>query len=236
MSEERINNAFSEEGTLYQVEYALEATKKGMSCVVLYGKDGIVMGASKRVPEKLMDPEYISSFFEIIPGLVGVISGYAMDVQDMKINTKKYALELLYDLGRTPTPDILCRRIADTLQVATQKSHRRLTAVSVCIVGYDKETPLIYYTDTSGVLFPCKATAFGEGGPLMQKDLEKTYKEKMGEEELLECALHGLSGALGNDYAANLIEVAVLKKNTALEILHLDRIDALLAQVGEKRE
>lgn len=236
MSEERVNNAFSEEGTLYQVEYALEAAKKGMSCVVLYGKNCIVMGASKRVPEKLMDPEYISSFFEIIPGLVGVISGYSMDVQDMKITSKKYALELLYDLGRTPSPGVLCRRIADKLQASTQESHRRLTAISLSIIGYDKETPLIYYTDTSGVLLPCRATAFGEGGSLMQKDLEKTYKENMEEEELLECALHGLSGALGNDYAANLIEVALLKRGSPLERLHLDRIDALLAQVGEKRE
>ncbi|KAH9386579.1 20S proteasome subunit alpha 1 [Nematocida major] len=234
MSNERINNDFSKEGTLYQVEYALEAAKKGMPCVIVGTPSCIVMAASKRLPEKLMDPEYISSFFEILPGVVGVASGYLMDIQITVSDVKKAAMDLYHDLGEVPTPDIIAREMADKFQLYTQESYKRISAVFLAIVGYEKECPMIYYTDSSGILLPYKAVAFGEGGSLMMKKLEKLYTPEQTQEQATENALISLSEALGADYLATNVELAVFTAKEGLRRATTDEIDGFLVEIAEK--
>ncbi|KAI5166138.1 20S proteasome subunit alpha 1 [Nematocida sp. ERTm5] len=234
MSNERIDNNFSKEGTLYQVEYALEAAKKGMPCVVVGSTSCIVMAASKRLPEKLMDPEYISSFTSVIPGIMGVMSGYLMDVQRTVTVLSETAVELLHDLGQTPTPDILAREIADQWQILTQENSRRLPAVFLAIVGYEKNVPKIYYTDSSGTLLPYKAVAFGEGGALMMKKLEKLYKPELTESEAVHTALISLSEALGPDYLATNVELSIFLPDGQVKVSSTDEIDAYLVEIAEK--
>ncbi|KAI5190352.1 20S proteasome subunit alpha 1 [Nematocida sp. AWRm77] len=235
MSEDRTDNAFSEEGTLFQVEYALEGAKKGMPCSVVAGKEKIAMAASKRVPEKLMDSEYLSSFFDILPGLAGVVSGYPADVQSAAMLVKKTAVSLRNELGKSPTPDVLARVIADKWQVFTQENSRRLLAINLAVIGYcSKGFPSIYYTDSSGVLFPYKAVSFGEGGAVMMKKLEKVYSPDTAETEAVETALLSLSEALGPDYLATNIEVGVLSPTSKIRRMSTDEIDTLLVRIAEK--
>jgi len=234
MSEERIDNAFSESGTLYQVEYALEGAKKGMSCVVVLGDAGIAMAASKRVPEKLMDPSYITSFFSIGPNTVGVISGYPMDVQDTAMKMKKKFNDLEYELGQLCPPDILARHMSDGFQILTQENSRRLTAVNVAIAGYDRGKSALYHTDSSGVLFPYRGVAFGEGAAVMTKKLERIYKKNTTNEEILEIALETLTEALGTDYLATNVELAILTEGHSLRRIATDEIDSLLVRIAEK--
>lgn len=234
MSKERIDNEFSKEGTLYQVEYALEAAKKGMSCVILGSPTCIVMTASKRLPEKLMDADYISSFFEILPGLIGVASGFLPDVQCIISQVKAIAVELLHDLGDMPEAKMVIREIADKWQLQTQEDSRRLTAVFLAIAGYEKNSPVIFYTDTSGVIFPYKAVAFGEGGTVMMKKLEKLYKPGQTQSELTDNALITLSEALGAEYLATNVELAVFTPDGKLKRATTDEIDGFLVEIAEK--
>lgn len=234
MGEERVENAFSEKGTLYQVEYALEAAKKGLPCALAVSKEGIAMAAAKRVPEKLMDTEYVSSF-SLIGNMVSITSGYTMDVQHTVAALKKSYVDLKYDIGKAPPADILARRTADKWQELTQKSYRRLPAVSMAIAECTKEKRSIYYTDCSGVLFPYKGVAFGENAAVMMKCMEKVFKDDLSKEEALEVVLITLSEALGSDYLATHVEVAFLD-NQNLERLSTDRIDALLVQIAEKEQ
>ncbi|KAI5181279.1 20S proteasome subunit alpha 1 [Nematocida sp. AWRm80] len=235
MSREREDNSFSEEGVLYQVEYALEGAKKGMPCVVVCGRDCVVMAASKRLPEKLMDPEYISSFFEILPGLAGVISGYLMDVQVAVQKVKKKASKLLYDLGQAPSPYMVARAMADEWELYTQENARRLPAVFLSIIGFEMNMPIISYTDSSGVLIPYSGVAFGEGSNVMMKRLEKIYTENQTEEKSIEDALISLSEALGHEYLAINVELASLHNTKEpLRRFTTDEIDSYLVQIAEK--
>lgn len=234
MGKERIDNEFSKEGTLYQVEYALEAAKKGMPCTVLGNTSCIVMAASKRLPEKLMDPDYISSFFEILPGVIGVISGFLPDVQCTINQVREIAVELQHDLGDIPEAKMIAREIADKWQLQTQEDSRRLTAVFLAIAGYEKGTPVIFYTDSSGVLLPYKAVAFGEGGTVMMKKLEKLYHTGQSQPESTENALITLSEALGPEYLATNIELAIFTPDGKLKRATTDEIDGFLVDIAEK--
>lgn len=237
MAENKIDNAFSAEGTLFQVEYALEAAKKGVPVVIVSGSEGIAMAAHQGKPEKLMKQgRDTSSFIEICPGVFGAMSGQLMDAQRTAIKLRSIAVETMHDLGKFPGPDIVARKIADRWQIETQKNERRLVALNLSVFGHEKNEPLIYHTDSSGSLLPYKGVCFGEGGAVMMKKLEKIYRENTSRNETLQMALQALSEALGNNYLATSVEIAFLQPGQPLERITVDEVDSLLVHIAEASE
>lgn len=43
-------------GRLFQIEYAMEAISHAGTCVGILSKEGIILGAEKRIVSKLLDP------------------------------------------------------------------------------------------------------------------------------------------------------------------------------------
>lgn len=52
------------------LEYAFKAVKEGGVCTIgVRAKDGLVMLAQKKVPDKLLDPTSVSHLFQISEGI-----------------------------------------------------------------------------------------------------------------------------------------------------------------------
>ncbi len=72
-------NTFSQEGRLFQVEYALEAIKLGSTALGIQTRDGVLLAVEKRVESKLMVPHSNSKIFEIDSHIGSVYSGLQAD-------------------------------------------------------------------------------------------------------------------------------------------------------------
>ncbi len=76
---DRALTVFSPEGRLYQVEYALEAVRRGTLAVAVKSKDDVCIAAQIKIPSILIDADAIDKIFQVDEHIGVAISGLHAD-------------------------------------------------------------------------------------------------------------------------------------------------------------
>jgi proteasome alpha subunit len=74
---------FSPDGSLYQVNYASEAVKRGATALGVKCNDGIVLAVDKRIPSKLVQPESFEKIFQVDTHIGTAASGMIADARQL---------------------------------------------------------------------------------------------------------------------------------------------------------
>ncbi|PVU69307.1 proteasome endopeptidase complex, archaeal, alpha subunit [Sulfolobales archaeon SCGC AB-777_K09] len=185
MGYDRAITIFSPDGSLYQVDYAFEAVKKGWTTLGIRTDSGVVLISEKRKARALIDVEGIEKVFMIDDHVGASFAGLAPDGRVLIDYARSQALNhrLIYE--ELISIDYLVKLISDVKQVYTQHGGVRPFGVALLIGGVDKGVPKLYMTEPSGQFMPYYAVAIGQGEHVVNEYLEKNYRPDLGLEETI---------------------------------------------------
>ena len=209
---------FSPQGRLYQMEYAFKAanTSSGLTGVAVRGANSAVVVTQKKVPDRLMDADSITSVHSITPTLGALTTGLPADARAVIQRARYEASDFAYKYGYPIPVKQLAKRIADIAQVYTQSASMRPLAVTTLLVGVDDESgPQVFKVDCAGHFLPFHGTAAGTKEQEATNFLEKRVDDMKAytADQTVRCAIMCLGSVLGSDFRGTEIEVALVDKD-----------------------
>ncbi|KAI6191509.1 Proteasome subunit alpha type [Aphelenchoides bicaudatus] len=230
---------FSPEGRVYQVEYAFKAINStNLTSVAVKGTETAVIAVQKRVPDKLVVSDSVTSVYQLSPTIGCAAIGMIPDCQFQVRRAQMEAAKWKYENGYDMPIEQLARRMADLNQFYTQNAEMRSLGAALLMISYDDEDGvLIFRVDPAGYYRSMRAVSVGVKQQAATTFLEKKLKKKTDydEEETIHLALEALQNALGNDMKASEVELVVVSKtNPSFRKLTVDDIDACLNAIAER--
>ncbi|GMN29052.1 hypothetical protein TIFTF001_002277 [Ficus carica] len=244
---DRAITVFSPDGHLFQVEYALEAVRKGNAAVGVRGTDTIVLGVEKKSTAKLQDSRTVRKIVNLDDHIALACAGLKADARVL-INRARIECQSHRLTVEDPvTVEYITRYIAGLQQKYTQSGGVRPFGLSTLIIGFDPYTgaPALYQTDPSGTFSAWKANATGRNSNSIREFLEKNYKETSGQETvklairaLLEASAFHIFLSKSQkvvESGGKNIEVAVMTREQGLRQLEEAEIDAIVAEIEAEK-
>jgi len=210
---DRAITIFSPDGRLYQVEYAREAVKRGTASIGVRTEDGVLLGAYKRVPTKLMEAENVEKIFQIDEHIGAASAGHVTDARKLIDILRREAQVNRASYQEPIGVETIVRRLCDEMQKYTQQGGVRPFGVSVVVGGIEDGEPRVFETDPSGSFYEWRATAIGEKSAEIKEKFEKEYEDGMSLDEAVTLAYEAVEET-NEEVTPESFEVAFVDKET----------------------
>ncbi len=210
---DRALTVFSPEGRLYQVEYALEAVRRGTLAVAVKSGKDVCLAAQIKIPSPLMEADSIDKIFQVDQHIGVAISGLHADSRILINYSRVQAQSFRLTYDEPVRLNMLVKTIADLYQMYTQYGGIRPWGCSLFFIGIDAMGSHIFTTSPSGIYRAFNAYALGSGEATAREYLSNNYKENMSFEEIINLALNALKESIDVDLSKENIRLAYIKSD-----------------------
>lgn len=152
---------FNPSGKLLQIEYALNAMQGGSTCLGIKTRDGVVLGAEKKLPP-LLDPESVQKLSFVTEKIGMAYAGMGPDSRVLLRKGRKAGQQYWLQHAEQAPVAVMVKELASIMQEYTQSGGVRPFGVSLLVAGYDHFGPQLYQVDPSGSYWAWKAAALGK--------------------------------------------------------------------------
>jgi len=229
---DRALTVFSPEGRLFQVEYALEAVRRGTLAVAVKSKDDVCLAAQIKTASILMDADSIDKVFQIDEHIGVAISGLHADSRALINYARVQAQSFRLTYDEPVRLNMLAKTIADLKQTYTQYGGVRPWGCALFFIGIDTMGTHIYTTSPSGIYRPFKAYALGNGEAAAREYLIENYNESMSFEEIISLALKALKESVDEELTKENVRLAFIKGETKkYHMASKEEIEGFLAKL-----
>ena len=230
-SYDRALTVFSPEGRLFQVEYALEAVRRGTLAVAIKSKNSVCLAAQIKIPTKLMDADSIDKIFQVDEHIGVAISGLHADSRALINYARVQAQSFRLTYDEPVRLSMLVKTIADVCQNYTQFGGTRPFGCALFFIAIDAGGTQIYTTSPSGIYRAFKAYALGSGEATAREYLAQNYKEDMEFNEIIKLAINALKESIDEDITHENLRLAYIKsEDKKFHICSKDEIKTFLEQ------
>lgn len=242
MSYDRAITVFSPDGHLFQVEYAMEAVRRGSTAVGVRGADCVILAVERRALAKLQEPRTIRKIVPIDSHATLAFAGLTADARVLINKARVEAQSYRLTSEDAPTIEYLARYIARTQQKFTQRGGVRPFGVDTMIAGFtepelgnEKGKPVLYQTDPAGTYSSWKAHVIGgRNVKALREFLEKNYENDMSEESAIRLAVQTLLEVV--DSGAVNMEICVVRAGGVSSIVPEADVDVVVKSIEAEAE
>lgn len=239
---DRAITVFSPDGHLFQVEYALEAVRKGSTAVGVRGENVLVLAVEKKSTAKLQDARTVRKTARIDDQICLAFAGLTADARVLINKARKECQTYRLMVEDAPSVDYVSKFIATTQQRFTQSGGVRPFGISTLIIGFDSDgSPRLFQTDPSGLFSEWKANAIGRNSKAVLEFLEKKYPDcvqvshdtNQRNEETVKLAIKAILEVVESSHKN--IEVSVMYRDKGLKMLSESEVEDLVNIVEKEK-
>lgn len=236
MSYDRAITIFSPDGHLFQVEYAMEAVKRGSAVVGVRGKECVVLGVERKAVAHLQDSRTIRKIAKLDDHITIAFAGFTADARVLITKARMEAQSYRLTCEDAPSIDYMARYIAKTQQSYTQRGGVRPFGVSSMLAGFAADgRPQLFLTDPAGIFSEWKANAIGgRNEKAVNEYLEKNWAAAMTEEDSVRTTIKALLEVV--DSGAKNMEIAIMRKGEAVSMMSEEQLTTIIADIEREAE
>lgn len=237
---DRALSIFSPDGHIFQVEYAMEAVKRGTCTVGVKGSNCVVLGCERRSTLKLQDPRITPSKIakiddHVVLSFAGLNADSRILIEKARVEAQSHRLTLEDPVSI----EYMTRYIAGIQQKYTQSGGVRPFGVSTLIAGFDgpkDQIPRLYMTEPSGIYSSWSAQTIGRNSKTVGEFLEKNYDPKSPPstvDDTIKLTIKALLEVVQT--GAKNIEITVVKPGNQIENLTSDQINTIVQDIEAEK-
>ncbi|OAG31958.1 2S proteasome subunit alpha 5 [Nematocida displodere] len=233
MKKERNVNAYSSDGRIYQLEYAMKAASLGTTTIGLKVSDGVVVVSEKKIVTPLQVPDSVKKHHRVFDHCGFAFSGLSGDARTIIRKARDFSVNHSFNfMENIPIEGIAKSLAAIALNFGEKddamKIFSRPFGISALLCGYDSQ-PRLFSLDPSGTYIEHHAKSIGSAAEAVTSALETEYNASLCLKETLPQALSLLKGVMKDPLTSSNCEVMVCTE-AGVEFLTPQAIEDILHQ------